>query len=469
MFTYFSCFTLFVVVLLWLFQTVFLDLIYKNVKLFDMRHCAGSLIESVESGNIESGVRLASSKYNSCISVFQITGNTGKTVASNHIQTTCVIHNISSDSLLNDMYSGAKNVKYFVKRVEIGSSSEPRETQSNYSGATTVIMSSVVTRYETDYLILVDSEIMPLTSTTRTLNYQLTIISVILIVAAAIISAVISKKLAKPFKATSKEATLLATGKYDVNFDNEAFLEAKQLGDALNYAAGELSKLDSMQKELIANISHDLRTPLTLISGYSEVMRDIPGEMTSENMQVIIDETERLSQLVSDLLELSKLTNEDAIAHPEIFTLNGVIEDTIKRYDKLIKRNNYRILFESDREVKVKADKTRILQVLYNLINNAVNYTGEDKTVKVTQKTFGGKVRISINDSGNGIAPEELPMIWEKYYRGNSFHKRETVGSGLGLSIVKKVLLLHGAHFGVTSKVGCGSTFWFELDEYTEE
>ncbi len=473
MFIYFFCFTVFVVVLLWLFQSVFLDIIYKNVKLFDMRHCAESLIESVEHNDIEGGVRFASSKFNSCITVYQINNATGKTVASNHIQTTCVIHNISADSLLNDMYNGAKAEKYYVKRVEFGTvgknagkSSDATDAEQDYSGAATVIMSSVVSYSDTDYLILIDSEVLPMASTIRTLNYQLTIISVILIVVAAILSVIISKKLAKPFNTMSKEAALLATGKYDVNFDNTAFLEAKQLGDALNYAAGELSKLDSMQKELIANISHDLRTPLTLISGYSEVMRDIPGEMTPENMQIIIDETERLSLLVSDLLELSKLTGGEVITHPEVFNLNRIIEDTIKRYDKLVERKGYRIVYEADRNVTVKADKTRILQVLYNLINNAVNYTGEDKTVKVSQTANDGKVRISITDSGDGIFPDELPMIWEKYYRGSSFHKRETVGSGLGLSIVKKVLLLHGAHFGVTSKPGFGSTFWFELDEY---
>lgn len=267
----------------------------------------------------------------------------------------------------------------------------------------------------------------------------------------------------------SREASLLATGRYNVNFNNTSFLEAKQLGDALNYAAEELSKLDSMQKELIANISHDLRTPLTLISGYSEVMRDIPGEMTPENMQIIIDETERLSSLVNDMLELSKLADEEAITHYEVFDLNEVIEETIKRYDKLVERKGYKILFKANKKVKVNADKTRILQVIYNLINNAVNYTGKDKTVSVKLYAENAKIKISITDTGEGIPPEQLPLIWEKYYRGGTFHKRETVGSGLGLSIVKKVLLLHEAHFGVTSKIGNGSTFWFELDEYTKE
>lgn len=476
MFAYFAGFAVFVIVLLWLFQTVFLDAIYKNAKLFDMKRCADSLVECVIKDDIDNGVIRASSKYNNCISVYEIANGAGKSIAGSHIQTNCVIHNISADSLLNEMYSGAKSSKYYIKRIEISTdlskqsgddssgSLQPSSNGQN-SGPTTVICSAVTEKNGKDYLILIDSEILPLASTTRVLTYQLTIITVVLLVAAAVISVIISKNIAKPFKDMSREASLLATGRYDVNFDNTSFLEAKQLGDALNYAAGELSKLDSMQKELIANISHDLRTPLTLISGYSEVMRDIPGEMTPDNMQIIIDETARLSSLVSDLLELSKLTSGEETAHPEVFDLTALIEETLKRYDRLVEKDGYKITFEADRNVSVNADKTRILQVLYNLINNAVNYTGDDKTVRVTQKAENGKVLISVTDTGDGIPPEQLPMIWERYYKGGSFHKRGTVGSGLGLSIVKKVLLLHGAHFGVTSKLGSGSTFWFELDE----
>lgn len=472
MFTYFSAFSLLIILLLWIFQTVFLDMIYQNAKLFDMKRCADSLIGFIQNDDVETGVKEASLKYNNCISVYEISNGEGRSIAGSHIQTTCVIHNISANSLLNEMYNGAEETKYYIKRINIligqqdTTSKEENKTPNgeNQNYPTTVICSSVTDTADRRYLILVDSEILPLASTTRTLTYQLTIITVILIIASAIMSFLISKKIAKPFKDMSREASRLATGVYDVNFVTTSFLEAKQLGDALNYAAGELSKLDNMQKELIANISHDLRTPLTMISGYSEVMRDIPGEMTSDNMQIIIDETARLSSLVNDLLEMSKLDNSGEISHPEVFSLTSLIEETLKRYDKLVERDGYDIKFEYDREAFVNADKTRILQVIYNLLNNAVNYTGGDKRVTVTQKISDEKVMISVTDTGEGIAPEKLPMVWERYYKDTSFHKRGTVGSGLGLSIVKKILLMHGAHFGVTSKLGSGSTFWFELD-----
>ena len=218
-----------------------------------------------------------------------------------------------------------------------------------------------------------------------------------------------------------------------------------------------------MQKELIANVSHDLRTPLTLISGYSEVMRDIPGEMTAENMQIIIDETARLNSLVSDLLDVSRFMQGGGKLEISTFSLTETVREAMGRYARLIERDGYVIDFESDGEVLVRADKGRILQVIYNLVNNAVNYTGEDKRVVIRQTVKYGRCMIEVIDSGDGIPEDELPMIWDRYYKQASFHKRAVLGTGLGLSIVKNILVSHKARFGVRSRAGEGSTFWFEL------
>ena len=236
-----------------------------------------------------------------------------------------------------------------------------------------------------------------------------------------------------------------------------------RLGRTLNYAAEELSKLDALQKELIANISHDLRTPLTMISGYSEVMRDIPGENTPENMQIIIDETRRLSSLVNDMLDLSRITSGARKPNKTLFSLTQCVRDTLERFSHLRERDGYSFTFEAQEEIYVEADQVLILQVLYNLICNAVNYTGEDKRVIVRQTRDGETCRISVTDTGEGIEEEKLPLIWDRYYRASDFHKRGIAGTGLGLSIVKNALVLHNAPFGVSSKKGEGSTFWFEL------
>ena len=221
--------------------------------------------------------------------------------------------------------------------------------------------------------------------------------------------------------------------------------------------------VEGRQQELFANLSHDLRTPLTLMEGYAEVMRELPGENTPENMQVIIDETKRLSTLVNAVLELSKARSSAAGGEPVRFDLTQTVRGIMTRYAKLTEQDGYHILFEPEGEAWVIADEVQAQQVLYNLINNALTYTGKDKRVTIAQRVADGKVRISVSDTGEGIALEDLPYIWSRYYRGGKPHKRATVGSGLGLNIVKGILDRYGLSYGVESKQGEGSTFWFEM------
>ena len=137
--------------------------------------------------------------------------------------------------------------------------------------------------------------------------------------------------------------------------------------------------------------------------------------------------------------------------------------EIIDRFSGISEKKGYHINFEPDEERMVVCDVVKIEQVIYNLINNAINYTGKDKTVWVRQKISGDKVRIEVTDSGDGIAKEALPYVWDRYYKVDKTHKRAVMGTGLGLSIVKNILELHHAGYGVVSEPGCGSTFWFEL------
>jgi signal transduction histidine kinase len=197
-------------------------------------------------------------------------------------------------------------------------------------------------------------------------------------------------------------------------------------------------------------------------------MRDIPGENTPENIQVIIDEATRLTTLVNDLLDLSKLQSGVSEIRKEEFDITGNIKEILKRFSKLTEQDGYSILFEYRGNATVYADEYKIYQVIYNLIINAINYSGEDKTVIVRQIVHGNIVRIEIEDHGNGIAKDELDNIWDRYYKVDKNHKRAIQGTGLGLSIVQNILKLHEAKYGVHSTLGKGSIFWFELKSYEE-
>jgi signal transduction histidine kinase len=197
-------------------------------------------------------------------------------------------------------------------------------------------------------------------------------------------------------------------------------------------------------------------------------MRDIPGENTPENIQAIIEETERLSELVNDLLDLSKIESGVKKASPERFDLTDAVHSVISRYDKMKTSQGYNIDFSYEENIDVVADKTMILQVIYNLMNNAINYCGDDMYVGVLQEIKTDKngervVRISVIDHGQGISEDQLPLIWDRYYKVDGVHRRSAVGTGIGLSIVKKLLSKHQASYGVESTLGEGSVFWFEL------
>lgn len=326
-----------------------------------------------------------------------------------------------------------------------------------------VIYVNVIEHEDANYVLFQRASISPLVTMISMLENQVMFTGILLVIFVLIMAAIMAKLITKPIEQINRSAKSLALGKYDTAFEGRGYREIDELSDTLNFAAHELSKNDRLQKELISNVSHDLRTPLTMIKGYSEVMRDIPGENTPENVQVIIDETTRLTDLVNDMLDLSKLQAGSRAPDMREFCLSEMLRSTMHRYEKLTMQDGYTIELSIDKNAYVIADSTMILQVIYNLINNAINYSGEDKHVSVVQKLSGDTVTVSITDTGEGISEENIPLIWDRYYKVDKVHRRATVGTGLGLSIVKEILELHNATYGVTSAIGKGSTFWFEL------
>ncbi len=305
--------------------------------------------------------------------------------------------------------------------------------------------------------------ITPVEATVSTLQMQLYIIIVIMILLSVALALIIARRVSKPIVEINKGAKKLAAGQYDVHFRGHGYLEVKELSDTLGTAAAELSKVEGLRRELMANISHDLRTPLALIYSYAEMMHDFPGEITTEQTQMIMDEAMRLTSLVNDVLDVSRLETGTIQLNPTKFNLTGSIKTTVARLSELIKKDGYTIVFEHNCDVSVTADEVKLTQALYNLLINAVTHGGADKEVLVKQTVTDGCVKIEIIDKGEGIAQNDLPNIWDRYYRVDKKHKRTITGSGLGLSIVKKIIELHGGQYGVLSEPGNGSIFWFSL------
>ena len=316
----------------------------------------------------------------------------------------------------------------------------------------------------TEAVMLLNTRISPVSATVNALQAQMTLITLVVMAGAAVLAWGISTRVSRPIIETNEAARSLARARYERPAHADGYREIAELNTTLERAAHELGQVEHLQHELIANISHDLRTPLTMIGGYAEAMRDIPDENTPENMQIIIDETARLSTLVNELLDFSRMQAGSVPMKKVPFCLTDAAEEIVRRVGKLVEKDGYRVLFEPAERLWVEADETRIGQVIYNLIGNALTYTGEDKAVAVTQTVRDGKARLEIWDTGKGIAAEELPLIWNRYYRTKETHRRAIIGSGLGLNIVRSILEQHGALYGVESTEGEGTVFWFELD-----
>ena len=274
--------------------------------------------------------------------------------------------------------------------------------------------------------------------------------------------------ISKPIEKISTSAKELAKGNFNVSFSSDSNLyEINELSETLEIAKNELSKTDELRRDLMANVGHDLKTPLTMIKAYAEMTRDFDNlkkEKKDENLNIIIEETDRLAVLVQDILDLSKMQSKTYELKIEEFDLDELIKSVIKRFYILIDNEGYEFVYNNKGSIIVKADKKRIEQVIYNLINNAVNYTGDDKKVFINLIKGKKKVTVEIIDTGKGIDSKDIKYIWNKYYHNEKKHKRNMYGTGLGLSIVKTILDSHNYKYGVKSEKGKGTKFYFEIN-----
>lgn len=384
-----------------------------------------------------------------CMAIFS---NDNTVTVANSYNRGCVIGDTKAD------------LTFINKFIESGKS-EDQTIIKTYRFKNNTLLKGI--KLDEDLYIFLNAPIQPLDASLTLIKNQYIYIVIAMLIIAILISSLISKILTDPIVKISDSASKLAKGNFDVTFQtNSNIKEIKNLSETLERAKNELSKTDSLRKDLMANVGHDLKTPLTMIKAYAEMTRDINQnkEKRQENMNIIIEETDRLTLLVNDILNLSKLQSETYELKLEKFDINELIKSIIKRYKILIKDEKYKFMYEDKGQVFVEADKTRIEQVIYNLINNAVNYTGDDKKVYINLKEEKRFVRVEVIDTGNGISDKDIKNIWNKYYHNELKHKRNAYGTGLGLSIVKTILESHGYKYGVNSSKGNGTMFYFEIN-----
>lgn len=243
--------------------------------------------------------------------------------------------------------------------------------------------------------------------------------------------------------------------------------EIGRLGMSLDYMASQLNESDKFQQKFLSNISHDFRSPLTSIKGYLEAIQDgtIPPEMLDKYIGIMLFETERLTKLTSNILTLNELDPKSVRLDISTFDLNSIIRHTVETFEGTCKKKGIKFNITYANSVQnVKADKGRIQQVIYNLIDNAIKFSKENSYIYITVKEKGEKAQISIKDTGCGISKEDIDKIWDRFYKSDSSRGRDKKGSGLGLSITKEVIQAHGENIDVVSTVGVGTEFIFTLE-----
>ncbi len=443
---YLIVFSISILLLLWLVQIVFFKIYYEKYQINYMNELVDKII-NIDSTNIIESMDDITLDNNICLEYMDYYGN--QYYYNNKISSCLLGRNKIID-------------KELVKFKQSGE-------ETSFEKILNPINNSVSLLYcikkGNGYIFLFTS-LEDIGTTTSLLKNQLIYVTLLAILFSIVIALFLSRRIAKPISDMTKKAEKLAEGNYNVQFATTGIKEIDELADTLNYLEQEVSKTDEYRRDLMANVSHDLKTPLTMIKAYAEMIRDITldnKEKTQENLNVIIDETDRLNILVNDILELSKLQNNQDNLNIEKFDIVELINDILKRYQIIKETENYKLILESPESVIVRADKKRISQVIYNLINNAINYTGDDLTVTIRITESNKDCKVEIIDTGKGIDEKDLPNIWNRYYKKEKNHKRNVVGTGLGLSIVKNILEQHHFKYGVNSIKDKGTTFYFQV------
>ena len=251
---------------------------------------------------------------------------------------------------------------------------------------------------------------------------------------------------------------------YELNVEGED--EMGYLAASVRYMAQTVANSEDDQKKFIANVSHDFRSPLTSIRGFLEAMLDgtIPPEMHEHYLGVVLNETERLTKLTNSLLTLNNLNTKGMLLHMTDWNINDVIRNVAASFEQVCLRREIRIrLILSGSVLYVHADVDKIQQVLYNLVDNAIKFSGSGSVIEIETTEKGGKVFVSVKDNGIGIPKEDQNQIWERFYKTDLSRGKDKKGTGLGLSIVREIIRAHGENISLVSTQGVGSKFTFTL------
>ena len=461
--SYFVLFALSILLLLQFFQLIFIEPFYKRTLRNEIRNLNTTITNIYftedEEVDINGQINSLIAEKNACILIYN--RDNGKSVGYDALgDGDCAIYHESAvnHEIIDQLDQSEDDSLYLEGQLVELSNREVMVYGTKYSNE------------ENNYLIFSNFPLQAMNYLTETMQSQFLIISLIVLMLSLLISLLFSNIISEPIVSITNEAKKLTYGDFDLHFENSEISEVDQLAQTIDLAASEIEKVEDLRKELMSNVSHDIKTPLTMIKAYAEMIKDISGEnkeKRNEHLDVIINETDSLSKLVNDMLDLSRLQADAVSMKIEPFDLSTEIIESARRFQSLADREGVSIEIDCDPELVALGDNHRINEVLYNFISNALKHYGDDKKIFISGKFIDkSKIRVEITDHGTGIDEENLPYIWDRYFKIDKHYQRSQAGTGLGLAINKAILEGHKANYGVISKLGEGSTFYFELQAY---
>lgn len=328
------------------------------------------------------------------------------------------------------------------------------------------VLSPITSNYKVRGYVTIHCSLDDIQESCNSLLYISYIMLVILLLLSLIILIFFTEIVYIPLRKITYATEQYAEGNMHYEFQVESDDEIGYLAACLNYMASQIAGAEDDQKKFVANVSHDFRSPLTSIRGYLEAMLDgtVPPEMHQKYLEIVLNETERLTKLTNGLLTLNNLNTKGMLLDLTDFDINGIIRRTAASFEGTCRQKTIAIeLILTGDEMYVHADMEKIQQVLYNLLDNAIKFSHYDSVIKVETSLKKNKLFVSVKDTGIGIPKDDLKLIWDRFYKSDLSRGRDKKGTGLGLSIVKEIINSHSEHINVVSTEGEGSEFIFSL------
>lgn len=448
----FSIFSIFLIAFMWLFQAIYFTVIFEGVKSSELEYISTTI----------STIYKSSPNYHDKLIDLSIQNGVDIIIFNNDGEKNNLVFNSSREydqriitdklDLLHSKFSEGPVISF-------------TSTNSNKIKILNFGRMEVVDGQ--NYYFYTSAPIEPVKTTMLNFRYLLLFISIGVFSAVLIGSYTLSSQLSMPIVRMANKAKQLTKTNIDVQFNSNEYKEVQQLSDTLNYAIGELKKTDNLRKDMFANVSHELKTPLTMIKSYTELIRDISGddkEKRTAHLEVVLSEAERLEFLINDMMDYSKLESGLMTYDKSEFNLSETLFRLKNYYSE--KYKDFKFTLSMPKNVYIFADPKRIEQVLINLLNNAINYSSHKKIVNIRLKQINNTYKLEIVDHGIGISKDSIGHIFERHFR-STVAKRTTVGSGIGLSIVKSILDAHKFKIDVISTEGKGSNFFITIPSST--